>query len=145
MLNTYQGKQYHVLRVNWDSALASQSGIEYTSDDVMASLVSMGYAEEVESDDMLEYYKAIERLEDDNIHLVNSPETDRPMVLVSIVEHFLSMLDALLVSGHDGQTPGWICPDLDGLELWSDVTKRDLYKVAIGIAVYSYITERFKG
>lgn len=131
MLNTYQGKWYHVLHTNWDS-----------SDDVMAGLIGMGYAEEVEAD-KLEYYEAIEVLEDANIPLIPGPETGRPQVLVSIVEHMIGMLNKLLSAGEDGTTPAYICPDLNGLELWSD-GQAQLERL-LGLAVYNFISERFKG
>jgi hypothetical protein len=55
------------------------------------------------------------------------------------------MLDKLLSAGEDGTTPLFLCPDLDGLEVWSDATQHDVYQVAIGEAVYNFISERFKG
>ena len=139
MLIEHDGKWYHVLKTQFDAAPLIGT---------MTSLIGMGLAEEVEedeSDDELEYYEAIERLEDANIPIVLCPETGRPMILVSIVEHTIGMLDELLSAGEDGTTPLCVCPDLDGLEFWSDTTQHDVYQRGIGEAVYSYVEERFKG
>ena len=118
MLITYRGKRYHVL-------------------------AEKGYAEEVEFDDLLEYYEMVESLEDSNIPRTPSPQTKQPTILVSLVEHLVGWLDTVLIQGHDGQTPVWVCPDLDELEFW--IEKIDPDKGMIGQAVYKYIEGRFTG